>query len=245
MSQYQGNMVLLATWFGLATFTGSVLYFFFITFVLKLRQDAPSFTFGKWLVYIFVLIVVITLCNFFLFWILTEGSLDIDWKTFSNIFIKTATIGFFPVSVSGLITYYSNMSRYTKQAGEIHLSELSQNKAVTKLIQIPSQYAEDFSCEIDNIFAFEAKDNYVAIRHKTDESIKTSFVRNTLSAIESLLPSDIFFRCHRSYITNLRKVDEVSGNAQGLLLKLKDSDISIPVSRSYISDLKSVINHQI
>tara|TARA_Y100001972_G_scaffold127233_1_gene183449 strand:- start:339 stop:1223 length:885 start_codon:yes stop_codon:yes gene_type:complete len=243
MSQYQGNIVLLATWFGLTTFIASFTYYLFITFVLKIRQDAPSFTFGKWLVFIFGLIVVITLYNFLLFWILTDGQLVFSWKAFSNLFIKTAAIGFFPVSVSGLIIYYSNTSRFARQAGEIQLSEPGSQHTSKKLIRIPSQYAEDFSCEMDDIYAFEAQNNYVAIRHKADDTIKTSLIRNTLSAIQTNLPSHIFFRCHRSFITNLRKVDKVSGNAQGLVLKLKDGEISIPVSRSYINDLKSAISH--
>ncbi len=245
MSQYQGNMLLLATWFGLATFAGSFFYYLFITFVLKIRQDAPSFTFGKWLVFIFMLIVVITLCNFLLFWILTGGHMALSWQNFANLFLKTAAIGFFPVSVSGLIIYYNNTSKYTKQASEIHLLEHSGQRKAPKLIRIPSQYAEDFSCEMDDLYAFEAQDNYVAIRHKADSTIKTSLIRNTLSAIEANLPSDIFFRCHRSFITNLSKVDKVSGNAQGLVLKLKDGELNIPVSRSYINDLKSAINHMV
>ncbi|MBV6639856.1 MAG: LytTR family transcriptional regulator DNA-binding domain-containing protein [Cyclobacteriaceae bacterium] len=242
MSGYQGNMLLLAFWFGLATFIGSFLYFVVLTYIFNIRQDAPNFTFGKWLIFVFFLIIVITLCNFCVFWILTEGNIVFDWRSFSNLFIKTAAIGFFPISISGLIIYYNSNRKYTQEASEIHLQRTKEK--VTEqgtLIKIPSQYSDDFTCEVDKIYSFESQDNYVAIRHQSGDSIKTTLIRNSLSAIESILPADVFLRCHRSFITNLQKIDKIDGNAQGLVLTLKDGGPAIPVSRSYINDLKSQI----
>ncbi len=242
MSQYQGNMLLLVTWFGLATFVGSFSYFLFVTYVLKIRQDAPSFTFGKWLFFILVLMVVITLCNFLVFWLLNDRQVNLNWTLFINLFIKTAAIGFFPVSISGLIIFFRNNKFYDQQARNLDLSGSQNIHGKTKeVLHLPSQYADDFVCETENIYAFEAQDNYVAIRYLADNTLKTSLIRNSLSAIEAFLPAGTFIRCHRSYITNLHKIDKVSGNAQGLVLTLKNSNLSIPVSRSYINNLKAQI----
>lgn len=245
MSGYQGSMILLASWFGLATFIGSFLYFVVLTYIFNIRQDAPGFTFGKWLIFVFFLIIVITLCNFIVFWILTEGNIVFSWRNLISLFIKTAAIGFFPISISGLLIYFNSNSKYTREASEIHFqpakADKSDKSANGDLINIPSQYSDDFTCEIDKIYSFESQDNYVAIRHLSGDSIKTTLIRNSLSAIESILPAEVFLRCHRSFITNLQKIDKVDGNAQGLVLTLKDGGPTIPVSRSYIGDLKQQI----
>ena len=49
---------------------------------------------------------------------------------------------------------------------------------------------------------------------------------------DALVDNDIFFRCHRAYIINLDKVEQVEGNAQGYKLKVRGTEERVPVSRS-------------
>ena len=45
-------------------------------------------------------------------------------------------------------------------------------------------------------------------------------------------------RCHRSHLVNLKKVKNISGNAQGLKLELINQSEMVPVSRNYIPIIK-------
>jgi len=65
--------------------------------------------------------------------------------------------------------------------------------------------------------------------------------RYTLRELEELLPSDRFFRCHRGYIVNLRKVKEISPFFNGtynLTVIHANQPVTIPVARSRVPELK-------
>lgn len=73
--------------------------------------------------------------------------------------------------------------------------------------------------------------------------LHTSFgnyvMNDTLTNLESKLPSESFFKTHRAYIINLLKVSEVSPYFNNtLLIKLDGSDAEIPVSRSNVKEFK-------
>lgn len=57
-------------------------------------------------------------------------------------------------------------------------------------------------------------------------------VRNSLKAIEEQLPIDIFYRCHKRYIINMKHIQKVDGNARNLVLTLENIEEKIPVSRA-------------
>ncbi|HEY8487566.1 MAG TPA: LytTR family DNA-binding domain-containing protein [Thermaerobacter sp.] len=65
--------------------------------------------------------------------------------------------------------------------------------------------------------------------------------RYTLRELEELLPPDRFFRCHRGYIVNLRKVREISPFFNGtynLTVVHAGQPVTIPVARSRVPELK-------
>jgi DNA-binding LytR/AlgR family response regulator len=49
---------------------------------------------------------------------------------------------------------------------------------------------------------------------------------------EIVNPYSSFFRCHRAFIVNLDKIEQVEGNAQGYKIKLQGAENLIPVSRN-------------
>ena len=54
-----------------------------------------------------------------------------------------------------------------------------------------------------------------------------------LNFLEKVDPDKNIVRCHKSYIVNLDKVENVHGNARSLMLEIKGLDFEIPVSRSF------------
>jgi DNA-binding LytR/AlgR family response regulator len=61
---------------------------------------------------------------------------------------------------------------------------------------------------IDDIFYFEADRNYCKVHAKNRECLLVM----TLKEIDEKLPKEHFLRIHRSYIVNLKHVDEVAGS---------------------------------
>lgn len=61
---------------------------------------------------------------------------------------------------------------------------------------------------VDDILYIEGMQNYVKI-HTARQTVTTL---QTLTALEGMLPGDVFFRTHKSYIVNTGKIERVSAN---------------------------------
>ncbi len=85
---------------------------------------------------------------------------------------------------------------------------------------------------IPNIYLIEAKGDYINIKTKE----KNYIVHSTLKKIEDKLPSDSFFKVHRSFIINISEIIDIEDNT---VLIQKDV---IPVSRSKKSELMKKLN---
>lgn len=76
--------------------------------------------------------------------------------------------------------------------------------------------------------------------------MKTPFgsykVKDTLDSLENKLSDYGFFRCHRSYIINLRHISKLSPMFNNnFVLQLEGSAEKIPVSRNTIRELKDIL----
>jgi DNA-binding LytR/AlgR family response regulator len=85
---------------------------------------------------------------------------------------------------------------------------------------------------IPSIYLIEAKGDYINI--KTNE--KNYIVHSTLKKIEDKLPSNMFFKVHRSFIINFSEIIDIEDNSV-----LVRQDV-IPVSRSNKSELMKKLN---
>lgn len=75
----------------------------------------------------------------------------------------------------------------------------------------------------DEIIYIESQQEYIKL--VTDK--KTYFSKMTTSELESLLPTHLFKRIHRSYIISVKKIESYNAEA------VEVAGISIPVGRSY------------
>ncbi len=67
-------------------------------------------------------------------------------------------------------------------------------------------------------------------------------IKDTLDSLEIKLSDYGFFRCHRSYIINLRHISKLSPMFNNYMVKLEGSTENIPVSRNVLQALKSIMN---
>jgi len=67
--------------------------------------------------------------------------------------------------------------------------------------------------------------------------------KDPLNVWENKLNNNNFFRCHRSYIVNIDKIEKISPWFSGTYnLNLKKMQETIPVSRNYFKKLKSILD---
>ncbi len=146
----------------------------------------------------------------------------------------TAAIGLFPSTAIVL----AQVGRYQRQY------EAAAERLDAEIVQ-PVPLAEGASVVItdddgrvgveaaaDDVCCLWSADNYVEVVVKRGDVVTRHLVRTSLRSVESRgqLPPT-FWRCHRSVIVNVRRVEHVSGNAQGYSLHIGGID-SIPVARS-------------
>ena len=110
-------------------------------------------------------------------------------------------------------------------------NELHRAKSCAVKIGIPSVHGIDFvNCQ--DIIYCHSESNYSRIYLESGRKILAS---KTLKNIEEMLPDDLFFRVHNSYIANLSKViSYLHDNGGSLVL---ENDIQIKVSRNKKKEL--------
>jgi two-component system, LytTR family, response regulator len=99
----------------------------------------------------------------------------------------------------------------------------------------------------DKIIVTDVNDIYYAIASEKVTLVYTQQEEYTMpmsiTEFDSLLPEDLFFRCHRSYTVNLTKIREiVPWFNQTYMLRLKDLTEEIPVSRSKVKVFRQIMH---
>lgn len=109
-----------------------------------------------------------------------------------------------------------------------------------KLGLIPVEYqGKTILLEESNIIFAQASQDYTYI-HTAKERYLTRF---TLKELESRLNQQQFYRCHRSYLVNIKKAKEVTPLYNGtLILTVDDTKKSeVPVSRSQAKKIRQIL----
>ncbi len=82
--------------------------------------------------------------------------------------------------------------------------------------------------------------NYIEVARMQEGVVRKSLLRNALNQVESILPADDFIKIHRSYIVNVRSIETMVLVGSSYSVKLRDTDLQLPVSRSMISRVKEI-----
>lgn len=210
-------------------------------YVFRLKMDGPTWTLGKWILSSVVLIVWIALGKYlFVNWLM-------DWRamgyfSFLRMVGYTSLIGIFPVALSGVLIQLRETQKNEKSASDISQHLRGSVDSNRTLITLESENGSELKLDASKVRFVEAMQNYLTVWFMVDGKLKKEVLRSTLIAAEKQFEHSAVVRCHRSYLVNVDAIEKVSGNAQGLKLKLQDvSDMEIPVSRSFIPTIKELL----
>ncbi|MCY7486581.1 LytTR family DNA-binding domain-containing protein [Paenibacillus alvei] len=91
----------------------------------------------------------------------------------------------------------------------------------------------------DDIYYAEAQEKVTNVFTKSG----TYTMPMSISDFHAMLPQDRFYRCHRSYTVNLSQIHEiVPWFNNTYLLRLRDMDAEVPVSRSKVKEFRQLMH---
>lgn len=164
--------------------------------------------------------------------------------TFSNFWqwqALTFIVGIFPTVFGVFLGQIKLQKRYAAAAASLNQQIETHHKppsptpphAAQTVTLTGDNQGELLTLEPEQICYLAAADNYVQVFFVQNGTLKSKMLRTTLRKMEDALAAwPQFFRCHRTYLVNLDKVTQVSGNAQGYRLHLEALEETVPVSRN-------------
>lgn len=220
-------------------------YFFVITKRFPKYFDEKKWTVGKHLLNIFLILLACALLN----WLYTLNTLPAKLynknTSFLDIVGSSLSVGIFPM----LVFIYFNERYFDKKFKNTakKISNLENHipvKTITKKIKTNKQltiYASNkkdkLQFKINNLIYVTSEANYACFFIKSSNEVKEYILRMPLQKVEQKLQNfEHIFRCHKSYIVNLKYIQKVSGNARGFFLHSNDIEEPIPVSRKITKD---------
>ncbi len=233
--------------YGLITF---VVLSFFETVVQRMFPSVfneETWTVGKAILWLWIIIFMIGICNTAYFWILclnTEDSRGAGIMLF-----YTSVVGIFPFALGIIGRFTILYHRYKQRAEELSLLNIGENNhdddADYAIALFQDNKKSKVFLQAKQILLIESAENYINIYSHAGTELKKMMIRCTLqSAEESTQVTPMLVRCHRSYIVNLAAVSKLFGNAQGYKLQVASVEKPVPVSRKYekavVEQLKKV-----
>ena len=160
-----------------------------------------------------------------------------SWKYFKEEILNTFIAGLFLGPI--IISMNANRQQLINRQKAAHISssltdvkEHQNNATITIETEVKS---EKFAFEIDTFIYAKAEGNYAEIFLKKEDSVQKLIKRIPIKNLETQLAAFPFIiKTHRSVVLNLNHIENVTGNAQGYKVKLKDCSDTVPVSRNFI-----------
>jgi len=217
------SQLLICLGFGLVT----IFMLFIFKFLIEPLVIKSNWTFGKSIIWGVVIASSIGAANYFYVSLIFP---EIFMFRYFLLAIWTAIlVAIIPVTVSYIISF-NKMYRQALKNAAIKPEEVYWENEVN--ISCGNEKNE-FRTNPRNILYLSSNDNYVTIVTIKGDALVKKHMRGTLKAAESeLKKNSSFFRCHKCYIVNSKYVDHLTGNIQNMKIKLKLTDLEIPVSRT-------------
>jgi hypothetical protein len=203
--------------------------------ILKYRDyfsDQTEWNFLKEMVSIIIILSGVGIAIFISGFFMEEPSSRWNFPTFFNSYLSAFLVGIIPFAFFTLTNYRHLFAEEIIQHLELNNNMVSPS-VKEELIQIGSKLKkEELSFYPGQFIYAESDGNYVVFYLYVERHIRKEVIRNSISEIEQQLSAiPWFFRSHRAFIVNVKKVISKKGNTLGYRLKLADSATEIPVSR--------------
>jgi hypothetical protein len=246
ISSAQGNHDLwISLSFGAVTFLSLLILLVLFQSFPKVFND-DKWTLGKELFFSALNFFFVGNANFLF---MKYGCYRVDgYIDYGGMMFATFAVGFFPYTFLLLISHLRNlklnMSRAEGLTSELRHAERSEAiPQELKVILEGQNDKEEVKINPKDIILISSSGNYIEVYFIKNLALERKVLRGSLSKIEeSLLEFDFFFRCHRTHLVNLERVEEVKGNSQGYRLAFGQDIHDIPVARTKNHEFRELIS---
>lgn len=241
-NNHNSDKIFIIVGYGSVTFIILIINLFFVAHILKKWFNRESWTIIKQILWLIWIIFTIGLGNY-----LYSSIVFSFWTLYGFLIFQvyTLTVGIIPIVFLTIFQYNLLLSHNLKAAKDFNNSLINKEDILEKQIicLIADNQKDKFEIEFSNLLYIESSGNYIEIFFIRDDKLKNTILRCSLKRTELQVEMySSIFKCHRAFLVNINKIIHVKGNAQGLRLVLKNTEIEIPVSRSLSKSLKDKMN---
>lgn len=147
--------------------------------------------------------------------------------------------------LNGVLMERSRLVEVSKQESMTDTSSSKEER-----IMLEGSTKESVSLLLSDFIFAESEGNYVSIHYMenpstgSEQTEKQTMLRTSMKNVVAILCANSeIMQCHRAYIVNLRHVERVEGRSSGIGLKLRHCDTIVPVSKSYVNEVKERIKN--
>ena len=248
-SEKSGKWLILGG-YGMVTFVVLVVDLFLLPLIFGKYFAEARWTIWKELVFLLFILLSIGIAN--LFYTSVFYQIRFTGYSFLLFVLFTSAIGIIPITALTLVKH-SYLLRQNQQ-GASSLSQTLDAHKKTAIREQPTKTKsgilhfisesdhKGLSIDVENLLLIDAAGNYITIVYLEGNKTKKTLLRNTLLYAQQVTsPYSQIIKCHRSFVVNVEKINKVSGNSQGYMLRLEGYDEEVPVSRRHTSILKKAI----
>lgn len=187
-----------------------------------------------------------------------ENKHTLDWLIWSIIIGATVIIAISARLIINRRRYHREIQK-KEEAFNLMISEMRHKMELTKTSPIASEAdahealppseditltgntKEKITVNAASILFITSDSNYIKVFHlDTEGRVQSKMIRQTMTSIESQLKDHPHIvRCHRAFIVNLQHAKSAKSTTSGLLLTLDSTTERVPVSKTYISFIKT------
>ena len=114
----------------------------------------------------------------------------------------------------------------------------------SRLVNIECSTRESLRLKLSDFIYAESGGNYVSIYHLQEGKMQKNVLRVSLKNIIPVLCSiPSIVQCHRTFIVNLRYLEKAEGRMGGICLAISHTSSPIPVSKTYVQEVKERIQN--
>ncbi len=185
---------------------------------------------GKALLWYTLLIVFIGANNFLYknYW---ANFSEFTWSEFFLVLARTLSVGitvtFFVIG----IWQYFNRKKFAMISS-------------TETYTVTTLDGKNLDLNLNDILYISSDDNYVDVHYQVGDQRKKIVLRSSLKNIESQIVNALspIIRCHRRFLINIKHFEIVEKGSRNMTVELKDREDQVPVSRQYVSSIKSQVS---
>ena len=235
----QNQLIYATLGFGLITLSIMLFNGFLVPLLFPHFFTDRRWTLGTELLWVLWHIFLIGSANLLYSWY--HGYIELTAKGFMIFQLFTIGVGIWPVAAFVMINQMRLMRKNLNQAlvlsRQIEMQPLREHHEWVILTDENGQ--EKLRLNANQLLFIRSFENYNEINYLEKEEPSKQLMRGTLKSMEAALQNHPeFYRCHRSYIVNLEKINHVSGNSQGLKLHFPEISETIPVARAQVSEIR-------